>query len=173
MEETKPPFVKATLGYGLILAAAVIVYDLILYLLDLKTNAWLPFLSYVIMVVGAFMAQTSFRNKHMDGYCTYGQIFKVGLLTFVFVSIVMAIYTYLYYAAINPGALQEEMDLTEQKMLERGSSDMDVEQTVEFLSMMQKPWLKAIFALGTIIVGLIITLITSIFVKKEPVSTPE
>ena len=125
--ENKPSTLVVSLGYGVIIALAVIVFSLILFLLNL-TESGLKYISYVILLAGIFLAQLNFRNKYLGGYIEYGKAFTVGMLTSLFLALIMGIYTFIFVKYIDPGAMEEGMALAEQKLMDKGMSDAEIEQ---------------------------------------------
>jgi hypothetical protein len=166
--ENKPSTAIVTLGYGVIIALAIIVFSLILFLLNFTKGNGLEYLSYLILLGGLFLAQTNFRNKYQGGFIEYGKAFTVGMLTSLFLSVIMGIYTYIFFKYIDPGAMEEAMTLTEQKMMDTGMSDMEIEQGMAIARKFQGVGMYTFFAVaGNFIIGIIFSLITAIFVKKE------
>jgi hypothetical protein len=168
MEENKPPLLKATIGYGVMVAIAIIIFSLILYVADIHRDSSINFLSYVILLAGIFIASLNYRNRYLEGYCTYGQALGAGFLTALWASIIIGIYTFIFFTYVDSSAIQEAIITAEESMIERGMSDVEIDQAMPMVNMFNKPWIWAIFALlGNAIIGLILALITSIFVKKE------
>jgi hypothetical protein len=166
--ENKPSTAIVTLGYGVIIALAVIVFSLILFLLNITKGSALEYLSYLIILGGLFLAQTNYRNKYQAGFIEYGKAFTVGLLTSVFLGVIMGIYTFIFFKYIDPGAMEEAMTLAEQKMMDRGMSDMEIEQGMNMARKFQGVGIYTFLAVaGNIFIGSIFSLITAIFVKKE------
>jgi hypothetical protein len=166
--ENKPSTVIVTLGYGVIIALAVIVFSLILFLLGMSQGSGLEYLAYLIILGGLFLAQTNFRNKYMGGFIEYGKAFTIGLLTCVFLAIIMGIYTFVFFKYIDPGAMEEAMTMAEQKMMDKGLSDMEIEQGMAIAHKFQGVGMYTFFAIfGNIFIGAILSLITAIFVKRE------
>jgi hypothetical protein len=166
--EKKPSVFLICLGYGVIIALAVIVLSLILFLLNLDQNKPLQFLSYFILIGGIILSQYNFRNKYSFGYIEYGKAFMIGMLTSLFLSIIMGVYTYIFFNFIDPGAMEEVMLQTEQSMLDRGMTDMEIEQAMAMASKFQSVGMFTFFAVfGNFVAGIIISLITAIFIKKE------
>lgn len=166
--ENKPSTTILSLGYGVIIALAIIVFSLILFLLNLSKGSGLEYLSYLILLAGLFLAQTNFRNKYQGGFITYGKAFTVGMLTSLFLSVIMGIYTYIFFQYIDPGAMEEAMTMAEQKMMDRGMSDMEIEQGMAIARKFQGVGMYTFFAIvGNFVIGMIFSLITAIFVKKE------
>lgn len=166
--ENKPSTAIVSLGYGVIIALAIIVFSLILFLLNLAKGSGLEYLSYLILLAGLFLAQINFRNKYQGGFITYGKAFTLGMLTSIFLSVIMGIYTYIFFQYIDPGAMEEAMTIAEQKMMDQGLSDMQIEQGMAIARKFQSVGMYTVFAIvGNFLIGMILSLITAIFVKKE------
>jgi hypothetical protein len=166
--ENKPSTVVLSLGYGVIIALAIIVFDLILFLLNLSQNSALKWITYLILLAGIVLAQFNYRNKYLGGYIDYGKAFKLGMLTSLFLAIIMGIYTYIFLQYIDPGAMEEGMALAEQQMMDRGMSDAEIEQGMAIARKFSGVGMATFSAvLLNFIVGMVISLITAIFVKKE------
>ena len=88
----------------------------------------------------------------------------------VFASILSGVYTYLLYEVIDP-SLQEQLRLfTEEQIVSQGKvPEEQIDMAVGIATKFQKPIIMLVIApFGGAIVGAIISLITSIFVKKNP-----
>ena len=168
MEEKRQSLGITTLGYGVILAVVVIIFSLLMFVLDVDRQSSLNYLSYVIVLAGIIIFQLNYRNKYLGGYISYGKAFTVGLLTIVYFSILISIFTYIFFVYIDPGAIEEGMRIAEEKMLERGMSDQEIDQAMKMAERFQSPAMFTFWALlGNIVIGAILSLITAIFVKKE------
>ena len=168
MEEKKINIAGITFGYGVMISIGMIVYDLVLYLLDLKLHPFLPYFSYIILFAGILLASISFRNKYLGGMITYGKAFNTGFLAALFASVILAVYAFVFLTFIDPGAMEEAMALVEEKVIGKGLSDAEIEQALSISAKFQSPWISALASLaGNVIIGLILALITSIFVKHE------
>jgi hypothetical protein len=166
--ENKPSTLVVSLGYGVIIALAIIVFSLILFLLNVVQGSALEYLTYLILLGGLFLAQTNFRNKYLGGYIEYGKAFVIGMLISLFVAIIFGIYTFVFLKYIDPGAMEEAMSVAEQKLMDRGMSDMEIEQGMAIARKFQSVGLSSFGSfLVTFIFGIILSLITAIFVKKE------
>jgi hypothetical protein len=166
--ENKPSPLTASMGYGLILSLAMVVFSLVLFLLDLHMKQGLNYLSYVILIAGLLLAQLNYRNKHMGGFISYGKAFTIGMLTSLFVSLIMGLYTYIFFKFIDPGAMEQAMTMAEQQMMDRGMSEAEIEQGLKMAESFQTPGMYTFFAVaGNFVIGMVISLVTAIFVKKE------
>lgn len=166
--ENKPSTAIVCLGYGVIIALAIIVFSLILFLLNIVKGNGLEYLVYLILLGGLFLAQTNFRNKYQGGFIDYGKAFIIGMLISLFVAIIYGIYTFVFIKYIDPGAMEAAMAQVEQKLMDKGMSDMEIEQGMAIARKFQSVALATFSTLFiTFFIGLILSLITSIFVKKE------
>jgi hypothetical protein len=170
MDEQKTTNVNVSLINGLYLGATLIVYSLVLFLLGLPRDNWLQYLSYLVMIVGVVLAIKQWRDKYNNGFLSYGQAFSNGFLTLLFAGILSSIYIFVFFQFIAPGEVAKMAEMAEEKMLEQNPNITDEELAVamKWTTMMMKPWLMALWGLlGTAIVGLIISAIVAIFMKKE------
>jgi len=160
---------KSALTYGLYLGIVTILVSVVFYVLGFTFEKWIQYPTYVILLAGVILAQLTFR-KALGGEMTYGQAFGVGVMTVIFSSVLGAIYTYLLYTVIDP-SLQEQLRLfMEQKLIEQGKvPEEQLDAAIEMMSKFQKPIILSVSSIfGGALTGLIISLITSIFTKKEP-----
>jgi hypothetical protein len=88
----------------------------------------------------------------------------------VFASLISGIYTYLLYSVIDP-SLQEQMRIfTEEQMVAQGNvPEAQMEVALSWAAKFQTPAMMFVMSIvGGAFIGTIISLITSIFVKKNP-----
>lgn len=169
MEEKPVSLMKSSLTYGIYLGIVSILLSVVLYVFGLTFETWVQYASYPITIAAIVWAQLAYR-KSLGGEMTYGQALSIGLMTVIFSSVLSAIYTYLLFAVIDP-SLQEQMRLvTEQRIVEQGKvPEEQLDTVVEMMTKFQKPWIMAISVVFmSAILGLIISLITGIFTKKNP-----
>ncbi len=168
--EQKTSNVKVALTNGIFLGIALIFFSLILYILDVEREHWLQYLSFLIMFVGVFMAQKNWRDKFNEGFLSYGKAFSNGFLTILFSAILTSLYTFVFFELIAPGEIQIMFDAAEDKIYDKNPniSDAEFETAMKWASMMMKPWVLALWGLlASVFAALIISAITSIFIKKE------
>ena len=168
MEEKKASMGIITLGYGALLGVALIIYSLLLYVLDLQENRALGFLSFVILLAGILLVQLNYRKKYMGGLLPYSKAFLVGLLSAIFASILVGIYTYIFFKYIDPNAMAEMAQRAEQELLKQGRTDAEIDMTMSWMKKFQTAgWYTTWAVIANIFVGAILSLLTAIFVKKE------
>jgi prepilin signal peptidase PulO-like enzyme (type II secretory pathway) len=167
MENTPSAF-KISLGYGVMLSLALIVFGLIIFLVDFEQPIVIIILSLAILIAGIVFAQINYRKKYLGDFMEYGQAFKIGFLTVLVMAIIYGIYSYIFAKYIDPGAIEEQMAKQEQMMVEQGNSEMEIEQGMKIASMFATPAMAAVVSiLSNLFFGAIFSLIAAIFTKKE------
>ena len=167
--EPKTNVWKANLTNGLILALIGIVYSLVMYFLDLTLNKAQGYVFMIVLLVMLFYLLKSYRDNVMHGMITYGQSVGAGVVINVYYSIIMALFTYILYKYIDPGLIAKSLAQAEDAMRARpGMTEEAVEAGMKFTSKLLKPGFMLIMGLvASIFWGTILTLIVSIFIKKE------
>jgi hypothetical protein len=159
---------KANLTNGLILALAGIAFSLILYFLDLSINKNAGYLNIPIQLVLLFFLLKSYRDNFMHGQITYGESVGAGVVIFLYFSIIMAVYTYILFAVIDPGLVSKQLAMAEEAMQKKGAGQAAVDAGMAFTSKLMKPGIMAPLSIfGNMFSGVIFSLLVSIFVKKE------
>jgi hypothetical protein len=104
----------------------------------------------------------------MHGQITYGQSVGAGVIIFLYYAIIMAVFTYILYTVIDTGLLAKQLAFTEQKLVDKGTPQAAIDAAMAIQAKMMKPAIMApISIFGVMFFGTIITLLVSIFVKKE------
>lgn len=159
---------KANFNNGLILGLVGIVYSLVIYFLDLTFNQAQGIVFIVIQLALLFYLLKSYRDNFLHGQITYGQSVGAGTIIFVYYAIIMAVFTYILYAVIDTGLVAKQLAFTEEKMVEKGLPQAAIDASMAIQEKVIKPGIMApLSILGSIFGGVIMSLIISIFVKKE------
>jgi hypothetical protein len=167
-ENKKPSLLRSTLNYGIMLGLALVIYSLLLWMFNATFNQGLGYLSYVIIIGGIVLATRAYRDQEQGGYISYGRALGVGTLTVLFASVIGAIYTYLLFSVIDPGLLDRMMIIREEAMYGSGLTDDQIDMALAMTERFARPGIMAVSGFfGSVFVGFIISLITSIFLKKE------
>jgi len=169
MEDKKATPYKTAMNFGALLGLVLILYSVLLYVLDQTTNQSLSWISYIFIAAGIVLGTKNYRDKVLDGFITYNQALWMGTLIVFFASFLSAFYTYIFTAYIDPGMITKILEETEMKMLEEQKmGEEEVEVAMKYTRMFITPGMMTItVVLATTIMGFIISLITSAFLKKE------
>ncbi len=169
MEEKSASIWKSTMLSGVYLAIVLVLVSVIFYVTGNTFSKTAQYLSYPIILAGIIWGQISFK-KELGGFITYGQALTAGLLTMVFASVITSIYTYLLYTVIDP-SLQEQLRVfTEEQMMAKGNiPEAQMETAINMAAKFQTPTMMVVMGIvGGAFIGLIVSLITAIFIKKNP-----
>jgi len=166
--EQKASFRKSAMLCGLYIGIALIIYQVILYLTHQNMNPSFGWITYVILTVGVFLSQTGYRDNLLDGNIKYSTALGYGVSVMIFAGIIQSLYTVVLFRYIDPSLLDKMGSMQEELMIKEGISNDQIEQMSGIMSKFRSP-LFLVFSnmFGYAIYGFIISLITSIFVKKE------
>ena len=166
--EQKANVWKANLTNGLILAMIGIVYTLVMYFLDLTMNKIQGYVFLLILVVSLFFLVKSYRDNYLYGYMTYGQAVGAGVVIFLYYAILIAVFTYILYAVIDPGLIDKQLAAAEEIMAKKGLPQEAMDAALKIQKKMMKPEIMApIGIFGNMLYGVIMSLVIAIFAKKE------
>jgi len=168
METTKTSVWKGTLNAGVILGLILVLYSLILWFFDQSLNRTLASLSYLIIIVGLYLGIKDFRDNSRGGVLSYGGVVGAGTVISLYVAIITAIFTIILYKFIDPSLIDKVLSFSEQKLIDRGMSDDQIEMAMKISAKFMNPYFLALNALwGSVFIGVIISLFEGIFLKRE------
>jgi hypothetical protein len=159
---------KANLNNGLILGFIAGIYTLIVYFFDLIFNAYQGYVFYIIQAILLFVLIKAYRENIKHGVISYGQAVASGIIISLYTAIIYAAFIYVLYAFIDPDLINKQLAFVEETFIKAGVPQKFIESGLE----MQKKFLQPVIYAPTRLVsnffgGTILTLIISIFIKKE------
>ncbi len=126
-------------------------------------------LTYGTIIAILVLAVKFHRDSNQNGFITFGQAFGLGVLAALVMGVISAIYSYVFFAFIDPGFLDQVVEMQKEQMLESGMSESEVDQAFNMMSAMFTPGAFAIIAVvGSLIFGAIVSLIVAAVMKKDP-----
>ena len=160
---------KYAATYGLILGILSILVSVIDYSFGFYgQSSLIKYLGFAVLICGIVYFTIKYRNEQCDGYLSYGQSVGFGLLLCLFSAVVTAVFTYFLITVIEPEYIARVLEITEQKLIEKGLSGAELDKALEASKMFMGPGMITFFSILTsLFIGLIICLITSIFTKRE------
>ena len=159
-----------TILFGLYSAGVGIAITLIEYFTGMdRTGAgsWFGWLGVPFLVLFIWMAMNERKQEDYGGNMTYGQCIGTGTLVGLFAGIVVGIFIYVYFTAINPGFVDF---MVQKQQAAMQAQQMDPEKLRGAMSMMKSmfiPFGVGGALLGDTIFALIISLIVGAFVKTK------
>ena len=172
MEKNKNIWKNAMNG-GLILGIALIIYSLLMYFLGLNLEKWVGYVSYLIIIAGLVYTTKQYRDDVLEGAITYGKALGYGTLVALFAGIISGVYSFIFYSYIDPEVINKILEMTEEQLVNKGMADEQIEQAINMQKKFMTPAMMSLMAVpGTAFIGFIISLFTSIFLKKEVEKSP-
>jgi hypothetical protein len=158
--------------YGLLTGLVSIIYTLVIYFLDMTFS--MPYLNLLISIIifgiGIYLGSKVLRDQYQAGQLSYGRGLGSGVLIALFAGLLIALFTYILYAIIDPGLTEKSMQYMEDKFLSGGKLSED--QVADMMSKIRErsaPWKSAVWSIPMyVFFGLILSLITSAILKKDP-----
>jgi hypothetical protein len=159
---------SANLTNGLILGLAGIVWSLVMWFLNLTFNQAQGYVYIAVQIGILFFLMKSYRDNYMHGQITYGQSVGAGVIMSLYSALIGAIFMYILYTVIDPGLTEKQLAFFEETMLKKGAPQEAVDAGMAIQRKIMKPEIMAPFSiLGGLFWGTILSLIISIFIKRE------
>ena len=167
MEQKKSSF-SVALKYGIMAGLVSFIFSIILYLTALYLNQGLQWIAYLFLIGGIILSIKELRDKVQNGNITFGQGFGNGFYVTLVFTILSIIFSLLMTQVIAPDMMNEILKMSEQKMIDRGMSDEQVEIAMNWTRKFMTPmWMSAWILIWNVIVGVILSLIVAGILKKD------
>jgi hypothetical protein len=183
--ENKPSIWQFTMTYGAILGIVTVIFSLILYMAgympyNFKRMIFVGLISLILTIAFLIVGTKAYRDKVLGGSIPYGKAVMVGMLIVVFSTIIGSFYNLVFNLFIDPEYMNKVLEATKSWtydwMNNMGAPDAQIEDAIERIEKQQanstpmKLFFKSIYT--SVIFGLILSLITSAFIKKNPNPIP-
>ncbi len=159
---------STAIKYGLIISLINIIIGLIFWFMGMKLSQIPMWLGLIVFITFVFLGMKAHRENN-GGHISYGKALGVGILIALISALISAIYSYIFTTVIDPGIADLALAQQEDKMIERGMTEEQIDQA---MTMTEKFMTPAAMSLMNLVMGLvfgtIVSLITAIFVKKDP-----
>ncbi|WP_299014215.1 DUF4199 domain-containing protein [uncultured Polaribacter sp.] len=122
-------------------------------------------IAFVILGIKKFKAANG-------GFMSWGQGVKIGVGITVLAGLIGAIYNYVFISFIEPDFLTQMMEVQNQKFLDQGLTEEQIETANAMSGSMQNPLIISAFAIiGSAIFGFVIAAIAAAIMKKSEEET--
>lgn len=153
--------------YGLILSVISIVYFLVLTLSGVNPNDGWNWFGIIFSVIVIFLAHKYFKENG-DGFMSYGQGVGIGFWLTLISSAISTVFTYIYVKFVDLTYMDMIKEKQIEAMQEKGMSDEQIDQAMEFAAAFSTPEMILIFGLlGGLFIGMIVVLIVTAITKKQ------
>lgn len=154
------------LRFGLLTGLVSIIVSFGIYALHLETSP-LRYLTSLVLIVGIIVAQRAYKQRHA-GFIGYGDGVSIGTLVATVVGVLSAAFTYVYTNFVDPDMMARIMEKARTDLEAKGNmSDAQIDQAMAISAKFSSgPILLIFVVVGSIVIGLIISLITSAIIKN-------
>jgi len=170
VESKKNPIIRNAANYGAMIGVTLVIMSLILYVFNVTSQNISQYLNLALILAGIIIGILNYRNNINGGFISYAKSLGSGVLIGLFASVVLAIYTFIFAKFIDPGMIDEIMKKAEESILEKNPSisDEQLELALSYTRKFTSPaWMAVSSVLSLTFVSFIISLIVSIFTRKE------
>jgi len=168
MESNRPSILKPAMTYGLIIALVIIIMAVLVWILGLEGAGWMQWVNWIAYFSVLYFCLKNWRDHHNGGYLRYGQALSAGILFMFFASVIYAFYNVVYLTWIDPEAIGRTLDFMEEEYYKRGFTEEQISSAMAFATKLRGPGMQFFSVIiGTTFVGVIISLIVAIFIRKE------
>lgn len=159
---------KVASTHGLVVGIVLIVMALLVWVADMQQAFWMKYLNWAVVIGSVYYSMKTWRDQHLGGSISYSQALGYGVLVMFFASILFGFYNIIYINYLDPESIQRSMDFLEETYYAQGRSEEQIEMLLEVASGMQTPFIQAISTIfGTTFLGLLISLIVALFIRKD------
>lgn len=154
--------------WGLIGGAITVILGLMTYLLGMSESKIIQYVSVLLMLAIIIFGLFEYRDKYGAGFASFGELFKVGLMIGLIISIISIIWSYIYMTYLDPEFLSRLLLKTEIEMENSGMSDSEVKMTMDMTAKFMTPIYTTVmgFASSLIMSG-VITAISALVIKNN------
>ena len=169
MEIHKNLTLKSSMNHGLYLGLALIFITLVQYMLDIyTTSVWVSLITYAVMVAAIVYGTIKHRDENLGGEITYWRAVGYGVLICLFSSVIYGFFFYLLVTVIDPNYMENLYRVMEDAYYESGMAPDQIDLVMEAMRKLQGPlFMVASSIFGSVIMGTLLSLVTSIFIKRE------
>lgn len=168
MNQSSSGKTQFTLYQGAILGGLNVILLIILYKANSLFNSGWSSLSWLIYLGFILWSTIQLRDKFLDGIISYGSSFAYGVRITFLSGIIVGFFYYLVLKVFDPGLVKTLVVEMEEAYLSMGFSEKMVEEMSSTIDMLVNPWFLMFSGiLGSLIYGIIVSLITSIFSMRK------
>lgn len=170
---------NTTFFYAVALALSNIVFSLVGFFLGYQTDKmvegrWFGLLSFVVMIAIIWLGIRAVREEAKDKSLSYGRGVGTGTLIALYAGLIGAVYMYIHFAFINPNFADYAVDAARQQWAAKGMNDSQMQAAEKITRVFSNPAVLAILGvIGTPIIGAVISLVLSAFLKRDARTSSE
>ncbi len=161
---------KPSIKYGLTYAGIAILWSLVMYVTELNRSDYASAFQMISLIAAIVLIRTAvldYQKNIGNGWITFNQAFREGLVVMVVGTIITSLFTIVYMQYIDTDFVKFIIEKQANKMAESGMSDEQVQQAMAMTMKMMSPmWMMVWGLFGGLFLGSIISLIMAAILKK-------
>ena len=143
---------------------------------DYNTSLLLGYASMLIAFSLVYVGIRNYRDKYNGGVISFGKAFKIGIMIVLISSTIFVLVWLIDYYFFIPDYMEKYSAHELDKLKASGASQVEIDkqakELAEFAKMFKNPFFNAMLTYAEILpVGVIVTLISSIILKRKTPST--
>lgn len=156
------------MNFGAILGISLCIVSAIFMTMGLNSSSIQQWIGYLLTIGIISWGTISFRDKHNDGFISYGKAFTSSLLITFYSSIILAFFMYIYLTFIDQSLIDKILEKAEEEMMNKKLPDDQIEEAMKMTRMFTTPIIMAFFTIViNTFMGAIFGLITAAFLKRD------
>ncbi|QNM86064.1 DUF4199 domain-containing protein [Polaribacter pectinis] len=158
---------------GLILGVASIILSLVMFATGNHLDPhWSTSVVSAALFIGLIIYGTKQFKAANGGFMSWGQGVKIGVGIAILAGLIVVVYNYIFMNFIEPDFMNQMMEIQNQKFLDQGMTEEQIEAANEMGKSFQSPGIMAAMGIiGYAIGGFIVAAITSAIMKKSEEET--
>ena len=164
--------ISSSIKYALFAALLVIGCKLIVFFTHSQFTTigrYSGILALALLTIPLALAIIHKRDKEPNGFISFKQVMRTGLMVCIIASLIVAVFNYIYFKFIDHEILAYWLVESEKSLHELKSSEEDILKAYNYLTDFYSPFSQAMGGLtGILGVGAILSLILSTFLVKNP-----
>jgi MFS family permease len=161
------------INFGIYLGIATVLTSLITYALGMHLDQhWSVSVISGILFIGLIVFGIKKHKENNEGFLSWGQGVKIGVGIAIVAALIGTIYNYLFMTFLEPDFLNQVMEVSNQKLLDQGQTEEQIEAINKMSEAFKSPLLIAAMGIiGSAVGGFIVAAIAAAIMKKSEEET--
>lgn len=154
--------------WGLLGAVVMIIFTLIMYIANVPYDSKLRWVGFIVIIVVAILGSMEYRDKFMNGYATFGQIFGFVMLLVVVYGLVVSLFSVINITFIDKNMVDKILLENEIKFEEQGMDDAQIDMAMTWTKKMMTPmWMFLMGLISMLFSGVLIGLPAAAILSRK------
>jgi hypothetical protein len=166
MASAQISMVRFAMKFGAIGGAISIALSLLFFALAMSESPLLQYANYLLILAIIVWGQFEYRRAETLTI-SYGETFGLSMLIMCYFTVLVTAYGIIHWSLIDPETANRVMAAAEAAVRGQNLPEQQFEVAMQMQKLLIGPIVTPLFgALGTMLIGVLISLITSIFMRR-------